>query len=66
MDCEQAAVAAGFNRRLLERARAALAVRCLRSGFGKGACYHPSLPDAPGESSDRADDRAGAHAPQLP
>jgi putative DNA primase/helicase len=44
-ECEQAASVAGFNRRVLERARLALAVRCLRSGFGKGGCSYWSLPD---------------------
>jgi putative DNA primase/helicase len=63
-ECEQAAAAAGFNRHVLERARVALAVRCLRSGFGKGACYHWSLPDVDVGSPDLPDPDAGAHAPQ--
>jgi putative DNA primase/helicase len=61
-ECEQAALTAGFNRPVLHRARTALAVRCLRSGFGKGACYHWSLPEAAIETHDCSDDGAGAHA----
>jgi hypothetical protein len=34
-ECESAAMAAGFSRSYLERARAALPIRCLRSGFCK-------------------------------
>ncbi len=64
-ECERAALAAGFNRPLLERARAALAIRHVRSGFGKGACYHLCLPHADGEPIDRPDVIAGAHAPQF-
>jgi hypothetical protein len=61
-ECERAAVAAGFTRSVLERARIALAVRCVRSGFGKGACYHWSLPGASIESSLGPDFGPGAHA----
>ena len=60
-----AALAAGFTRSVLLGARIALAVRCLRSGFGKGACYHWSLPEAASESSERPDLIAGAHASEL-
>ena len=63
-ECEQAAMAAGFNRPLLERARAALAIRSVRSGFGKGSCCHlcclrpvVSRPAAPNPSP--------AHGPRL-
>ncbi len=64
-ECERAALAAGFTRSVLLGARIALAVRCLRSGFGKGACYHWSLPEAASESSERPDLIAGAHASEL-
>jgi putative DNA primase/helicase len=50
-ECERAAMAAGFTRSVLLGARAALAVRCVRSGFGKGACYHWHLPEIPDESA---------------
>ncbi len=65
IECERAALAAGFNRRLLERARAALAVRSVRSGFGKGSCCHLSLPEADGEPSDRPDVAVEAHTPSF-
>ncbi len=64
-ECEQAALAAGFNRGVFERARAALAVRTIRSGFGKGACYHLCLPEPDGEPSDRPESVADAHAPHF-
>jgi hypothetical protein len=64
-ECERAAMMAGFNRPLLERTRAALAVRTMRLGFGKGACYHLCLPEADGECRDRPDSAAGCHAPQF-
>ena len=54
------AMAAGFNRALLERARAHVAIRCLRSGFGKGACYLLCLPEADGEPFDRTESVADA------
>jgi putative DNA primase/helicase len=44
-ECEAAALAAGFTSSILHRARVALAVHCVRSGFGKGACYHWCLPE---------------------
>jgi hypothetical protein len=64
-DCERAAIAAGFNQTLLERARAALAIRSIRMGFGQGASYHLCLPEAVVEPSDHAEAVAGAHAPQF-
>jgi hypothetical protein len=64
-ECERAALAAGFNRGPFERARATLAVRTIRSGFGKGACYHLCLPETDGEPSDRPEAVAGAHAPHF-
>jgi hypothetical protein len=51
-ECERAALAAGFTSSLLDRARADLAVRYVRSGFGKGACYQWSLPEAAIEPPD--------------
>jgi hypothetical protein len=48
-ECEQAAIAAGFNRPLLERAREALAVRSIRTGFGQGSSCQLSLPGVEGE-----------------
>jgi hypothetical protein len=63
-ECETAALAAGFSRFFLERARAALAVRCLRSGFGKGAIYHLSLPEAVDEAPEISNHDAGDHAPE--
>ncbi len=51
-ECHQAALAAGFTRSVLEGARIALAVRCVRSGFGKGASYHWYLPEAAGEPAE--------------
>jgi hypothetical protein len=45
-ECERAALAAGFSDTLLRRARVDLAVRCARSGFGKGSCSQWSLPEA--------------------
>ncbi len=51
-ECERAALAAGFTSSILERARIDLAVRCVRSGFGKGASYHWSLPEAAIKSSE--------------
>jgi putative DNA primase/helicase len=64
-ECERAALVAGFNRPQLDRARAALAVRHVRSGFGKGACYHICLPEADGDLHDAPELVAGAHAPQF-
>jgi hypothetical protein len=65
-ECERAALAAGFNRGLFERARAALAVRTVRSGFGKGACWSLCLPEGESEPLDRPESDAGAHTPQIP
>jgi putative DNA primase/helicase len=64
-ECAQAAQEAGFNRSLLERARAALAIRCVRLGFGKGACYYLSLPEASGPPLEGLADGADDHAPQF-
>jgi hypothetical protein len=64
-ECERAALAAGFNRGLLERARAVLAIRSFRSGFGKGSCCHIGLPEAGGEPPDGPDGVVGAHTPQI-
>ncbi len=64
-ECERAAMTAGFNRALLVRARGALAVRCLRSGFGKGACYQWCLPEAVDEPLDPLDEVANGHASHL-
>jgi hypothetical protein len=64
-ECEPAAIAAGFTRSILEGARIALAVRCIRSGFGKGACYQWHLPDAASETPDRLEFVAGAHASEF-
>jgi putative DNA primase/helicase len=64
-ECEQAAVEAGFNRGLVERARIALAIRSVRVGFGKSACYQLCLPGDDNESSDRPESDASAHAPQF-
>jgi hypothetical protein len=44
-ECEQAAAESGFSGALLQRARAAIAVRCVRSEFGRGGCSYWSLPD---------------------
>jgi hypothetical protein len=55
-ECEQAALVAGFNRRLLERARVALAIRSVRTGFGQGSCCHLSLPESDGELPEGPDD----------
>ncbi len=63
-ECERAALAAGFNRGLFERARAALAIRSFRSGFGKGSCCYIGLPEAAGEPPDGPDDSVSAHTPQ--
>jgi hypothetical protein len=65
-ECERAALAAGFNRGLFERARRALAVRSLRFGFGKGACWSLCLPEGESEPLDRPESGAGAHTPQIP
>jgi hypothetical protein len=54
-ECERAAMMAGFNRPLLDRARAALAVRSFRSGFGKGSSCYIGLPEAAGEPAHRPD-----------
>jgi hypothetical protein len=54
-ECEQAAMVAGFHRRLLERARVALAIRSVRTGFGQGSCCHLSLPETDGGPSDGID-----------
>jgi hypothetical protein len=64
-ECEQAALAAGFNRGLVERARAALAIRSIRSGFGKGAGYHLCLPQADDRPPDCPDVAVDGHAPQF-
>jgi putative DNA primase/helicase len=65
-ECEQAAMAAGFNRALVERARIALAIRSVRTGFGKGSACHLYLPDAEGGPPDRPDDAISVHTPQFP
>lgn len=52
-ECEQAAIAAGFNRPMLHRARVALAVRSIRTGFGQGSGCWLSLPDAEDQQPDR-------------
>jgi hypothetical protein len=64
-ECEQAALEGGFTRSVVAAARVALAVRCVRSGFGKGACYLWSLPEAEGESPERSDVGGEAHAAAL-
>ncbi len=64
-ECERAALAAGFNRRLVERARQALAVRSLRSGFGKGSCCSLCLPEAESEPPDRPDGAVAPHTPHF-
>lgn len=64
-ECERAALAAGFNRGLFERARKALAVRSLRSGFGKGSCWSLCLPEGESEPLGGRDSGAGAHIPQF-
>jgi hypothetical protein len=64
-DCEQAALVAGFNPKLLERARAALAIRSIRTGFGKGASYHLCLPGTEDESSADPDPFSGTHVLTL-
>ncbi len=64
-ECEQAALEAGFSSSILLRARMALAVRCLRTGFGKGACYHWCLPETAIEDLNRPDSAAGAHALRI-
>jgi hypothetical protein len=61
-ECEQMAIGAGFTPSILHRARVALAVRCLRSGFGKGASYHWCLPEAAIEAFDRPDSAPVEHA----
>ena len=61
-ECEQAAMVAGFNRRLLERARMALAIRSVRTGFGQGSCCHLSLPETDGGLPDGSD---GGGAPSI-
>ncbi len=64
-ECEQAAMAAGFNRGLLERARGALAIRGIRAGFGKGASYHLCLPGTDDDPAEHPENTAGAHAPHF-
>jgi hypothetical protein len=64
-ECEQAAMAAGFNRGLFERARAALAIRSVRSGFGKGSCCYLCLPETEGEPPDRPDIAVDVHTPPF-
>jgi hypothetical protein len=65
-ECEQAAIEAGFNRFVVERARSALAIRSVRTGFGKGSACHLHLPDAQGGSPDRPDSAISVHTPQIP
>jgi putative DNA primase/helicase len=64
-ECEQAAIAAGFNRCVVERARVALAIRSVRSGFGSGSCCHLSLPDADSDRPNRLDGITTVHTPQF-
>jgi putative DNA primase/helicase len=54
-ECEQAAMDAGFNRGLLERARVALAIRSVRTGFGQGSSCHLSRPETDGGPPDGTD-----------
>jgi hypothetical protein len=58
-ECEQAAMNAGFNRGLLERARVALAIRSVRTGFGQGSSCRLSLPETDGGPPEGTD-RGGA------
>ena len=64
-ECEQAAIAAGFNRMLLERARGSLAIRSIRTGFGKGSRRDLSLPEPDGGPRDGADEGVAVHTPQF-
>ena len=64
-ECEQAAIAAGFNRILLERARRSLAIRSIRTGFGKGSRCDLSLPEPDGGPLDGTDRGVAAHTPQF-
>jgi hypothetical protein len=64
-ECAQAALGARFNRSVLERAWAALAIRSVRLGFGKGACYYLSLPEASGPPLGGPADGADDHAPRY-
>jgi hypothetical protein len=64
-ECEQASIAAGFNRILLERARAALAIRSIRTGFGKGSRCDLSLPETDGGPRDGPDEGVAVHTPHF-
>ena len=64
-ECERAAMAAGFSRGQFDRARKVLAVRSLRSGFGKGSSCSLCLPEGDGEPLAGPDDDAGAHRPRF-
>jgi hypothetical protein len=47
------------------RVRVALVIRCVRLGFGKGACYRFSLPEASGEPPEGPTDLADNHTPPF-
>lgn len=64
-ECEQAAMEAGFNRGLLERARGALAIRSIRSGFGQGSRCDLCLPGTDPESPACSDEIGDAHTPHF-
>jgi hypothetical protein len=64
-ECERAALAAGFNRGVFERARKALAIRSLRSGFSEGSCWSLCLPEGDGEPLPGLDEGAGARSPRF-
>src|SRR5262249_51646049 len=65
-DCERAATVAGVSQPLVDRARAALFVRSVRLGFGKGSCCYISLPDAGHEAPERPEPAADDHTPPYP
>jgi hypothetical protein len=64
-ECEQAAIAAVFDRMLLERARGSLAIRSIRTGFGKGSRCDLSLPEPDGGPGDGPNEGVAVHTPQF-
>jgi hypothetical protein len=62
-ECERAAMMAGFNPSLINRARATLCIRTFRSGFGQGSCCYIDLPEASGEPPQSPDCLAGDRTP---
>jgi putative DNA primase/helicase len=60
-ECEHAALVAGFTGSILHRARIALAIRCVRSGFGKGSSVRWCMPDTDSDLAGQPEPVLAAH-----